>query len=230
MILINNPRLLSHSCKLIFSLGNLRIKFTAKNKLVTIHTQSTGKSEWRFILSTFLVFIYTIQCLMKRTNTLIDSVLAWNSLLMLYVSQAYIHQLRIKSHEIAFMINSLYHLDSLHPDHSGKESHSKVIKAKIVCAYILNLTAILMPIGFIHGPHWVNPCRTTLIGYWLLRRCYSHMQTTATTCEVFTDYLTHFGVILVNHWLWSFSIHAAAFGTAVIHTLCVTTLQQIIES
>lgn len=186
--------------------------------------------ELKCFISTLLVFVYANQCVSGKASTPLETVLALNCLMLLLLCQAYIHQLRKKSRDIGVLINVLFQLDNTYgnPCESRNKNNSTKIKGILAFAHTITLTAILFPIGVVHGMHWINPCKTTLVGYWLIRKCYSGTEA-ATFTDTLVDFGSKFGVIMVNHWLWSFSFHASCFASGAIHALAVTAFQQIIQ-
>lgn len=46
-----------------------------------------------------------------------------------------------------------------------------VAKLTIAYAYCAFLTGPIVSSGLVYGLHWLNPCKPSLIGYWLLQEC-----------------------------------------------------------
>lgn len=232
MIIPENPHLFGYLCKLIHFWGNVRIKFNPTQNVVTTERKASSKvsPEIKYFLLAFMVLVYAHQFIQRKSGSPMETVTAWNCLMLLVASQSYIHQLRIKSSEIAVLFNSIFQLDSTYPNtcKARRDSNPVQIKAMVAFAYILVLTAVLYPIGCVYGLHWINPCKTTLVGYWLIRKCYSGIEA-KTFADSVVDLVSKFVVLLANHWVWSFSFHASCFGTGAIHGLAVASLQQIIQ-
>lgn len=230
MILSRNPILFSYLCKLAYSLGNHEIKFNKNSKQVTLVQDSSIHlySQWTSYASAFLVSIYALQYALEPNSTPMEHTLHWISLLILAIGNAYIYQVKSKRSEITFLVQSLFKLESIFPAKDCDNRTPLKIRAKVAVVYAAMLSAILIPIGFVHGQHWANPCKTTLAGYWIIRKCYAATEAVRLVQDV-ADHVVQFGVIIVNHWLWSFSFHAAVFGVGFIMILGMIVLQQFIQ-
>lgn len=230
MIIAENPRLFRNLCKLAYSFRTLKIRFDETSKIVSFVNNSNSKSfvDWRYLLSAVLTGLYAIQCLLKKSSSgnPMESVLIWFSLATLVACQLYLHQLRKKHLELAFLFNSLFRINLPLENNDSKQKCSG-FKANVALAYTLLLTGVVLPTGFVHTLHWKNPCKTTLAGYWLIPRCYSSKLAEASENE-FADFAWQLGVILVIHWLWMFLYHASIFGTAS-QALLVAAFQQILQ-
>lgn len=208
MILAANPLLLRKLCTLIHFWGNLRIEFNVTQKKVTIETKADPKviSEFKYLISGFLALVYSHQCIWRKGGSPLDTVTAWNCLMLLILSQSHILQVRNKAKEIAVLINVLFQLDSAYYNPSGSGSNTGKMKGILAFAYMTLFTAVACPIGIVYGMHWSNHCKSALVGYWLIRKCYSGMEATNLNNSL-VDLVSRFGVILPNHWLWPSSFH-----------------------
>lgn len=224
MILAQNPRLLSYLCKLAHSLGNLEVRFDPDARRLTLdqNCSKSVTSNWRYYLLTMLATIFLFQCVLNADASCVGSVLACIFLGVLYTAAAYTFEVRRKAIEIRDCVNALFQLDSILPGKPGVRTLLLLI-IYILFVYIVNLTTIILPLVFVHGFHWINSCRLTLVGYFLIPRCHLHTET------ALTDIAIQLFLILLNHWMWSFVFHGTMFGACVVLILAVTAVQQFIK-
>lgn len=224
MILAQNPRLLSYLCKMARSLGTLEAKFDPDSRqfILDKDCSTSVTDKWRYYLFTTLSTSLTFQCVQKTDLTSIESVLAWILLVVLYTAATYTFEVRRKAIEIRDCVNALFQLDSILPGKYGERT-SLSIKIYIVFVYIVNLSTVVLPLAFAHGFHWMNPCRLTLSGYFLIPRCHSHGEATI------TGFIIQFCVITLNHWMWSFVFHGTMYGACIMPILAVISIQQFIQ-
>lgn len=230
MIINQNPRLFGYVCKLAYLLGNLQMKFNPVTKQVTLDSNRSTKylTSGRYYLSTCLVTIIGIQCALKEKGSLMEKIITWNSLLFLLIGHVYIREFKAKSNEILLLIRNLFQIYHILP--SMKENHKAplLIKINVAFVYAGMLTVLILPIGFVHGLHWENPCKPALAGYWLIPRCHSVTGSTGSLTS-FDDFLIQPFVLVMNHWLWSFSCHAAICAVCMVLIFVVISILQLVE-
>lgn len=228
MILAQNPLLLSKLCLLARSVGCIEIRFYPKFGQVSLDNQHSAHlilTKRRYLFAAILIAIYALQCICRSNGASVDIgvVLAWVLLIMLMVSGCYVLEVRRKSIEIRDSINAIFQLDSILPDKSKKTGTSLAFKVNIAFGYAALLTVLLEPIVIVHGIHWVNPCKDTLVGYWLIPRCHSDGENSC------MGFLLRLCVMSSNHWMWSFVGHGAVFGLTIMQLLTVVAMQQFIQ-
>lgn len=224
MIISQNPRLLSHLCMLAHFTRNLEIKFNPNTSQVTVDGDSNmvSISKWRYVLSVVLSIIYILQLVFEGDNSQPESVLAWVLLIMIVAGHTYVIDIRRKASEIRDCINALHQLNFILPDKSEKQP-LLLLKLYVAFVYTTVVTALILPAMIVHGLHWINPCKPTLVGYWIIPSCQPKVVDSS------VDILVQACVILMNHWLWSFIVHATVFGASSIHILAVISIQQFIQ-
>lgn len=111
-----------------------------------------------------------------------------------------IHMEALRSHagELCLYVNGL--LKFPNNNSFGSQTSFKKLsildKLNIVFAYILPPMTMLLPICFVYGLHLLNPCKASLLGYWMLPECQSCGGRT-----VFGRIIKSV-VIVCNHALW----------------------------
>lgn len=86
----------------------------------------------------------------------------------------------------------------------------------VTCAFCMLYAYALFPLLFlvsfvcVYGLHAYNPCKATLLGYWLLPECHSQ------SFNLFVNFAVKFVVLLTNHWIWSYAFSAITVEIGVI--------------
>ncbi len=91
-------------------------------------------------------------------------------------------------------------------------------KCTMLFCYILPLYCMGSPFILVYGIHWQQPCKSSLIGYWLLNEC-SNIHTEECTnsgCGAILSFILKFAVFLINQWNMSFVLSVIPFAGAVI--------------
>lgn len=223
MIIARNPRLLSYLCTQARCMGILKIRFDPASRHITLINVSTPPLlvRWRHYLLAILATIYILQCIQKNNVINEESVLAWIFLIMFLGTTTYTFEVRRKAVEIRDCVEALFQMDSILPESPGVRS-PRLLKIYLIFLYIVSLSAPAFPLGIVYGLHWGNPCRSTLVGYFLIPRCSSDIEAT------WTDFVVQICVQVVNHWIWSFVCIGTAFGSCLLNLLVVVAIQQLI--
>lgn len=229
MIIAQNPHLFCYLCKLAYSLRTLPIKFDPISSEITLEIQTKKfRAKCRYYFAAFLTATVALQCFLKRNSTLMESVIAWNSLAFLLIGHAFVRELRLKPDEIRSLFKSLFQINFILPNKQATSKTPFLIRVNVVVVYGVLFGAPLLPIGFAHGLHWANPCKPALAGYWFIPKCHSKVNPEL-GLDAFVDYSIQFLVIMLNHWLWSVSLHAPAFAICGVTVLVVVAIKQFIQ-
>lgn len=223
MSLVSNPRCLAYFCSLVSGIGIIPIKFFPRFRRIMLSSKSASRTKWNHHFSSVLVAILIVQWIHNDQKLSSDGLVTWISLSILITSQIFIQQEKSKMHEIVQFCNGLFQFDEIYPI-TGKGSRIPLkIKINMVMVYCMSLSAVAFPPGYAYGLHWWSPCKSSLVGYWIIPEC-SLIQ-----CPKFAETLIKCVVLLINHWLWSLSMHGGTFCVAVLNTMCVSTIHQFIQ-
>lgn len=231
MIITQNTKLLSRLFKLARSVRNVQIRFDTNSLQVLLCNEQSHncfKARIPHILSTIMVAILFLQCRLDNGSTPLEIILGWISLAILIGCQCCLVEMKRKPTEIRDFINALLQLDFIFKEETENRRMPLVHKINLAAVYALIMTAIVLPIGFVYIFHWENPCKSTLVGYWAIWKCYTSNEA-ADMIPPFADLLSQFLVILLNHWLWSFSLHGAVFCVGLMQILGTISIQQLIQ-
>lgn len=92
--------------------------------------------------------------------------------------------------------------------------------AKAFCSSVMTL-----PVSYIYGLHWNDPCKPSIIGSFLLRQCRNLGQ-----YETGLDQIAKVLVFLGNHWIWAFTLNVSLFVVSGIQVLCTLSLRGYLKT
>lgn len=140
----------------------------------------------------------------------------------------YLYELATKPGEITFLLNALFQMNRILPEKLERKRTSTLIKMNLVFVHAAIASAVAMPVILVHGLHWGNPCRASIAGHRLIRRCHTDRSRIRWMFEAF-HFVMELFVMMVNHWLWSLSFHSGLFAICTILTMAVLAIQQFIQ-
>lgn len=144
-----------------------------------------------------------------------------------------VHELKKKPTEIVCLLNYIFQLDAIIPESTSKEEISPLeVKINIAFVHCELISVFLLPIAIVYGLHLSHPCQSTLVGYWILPYCktsFLEIQEDTTTFVARVMCLSiEIPVFLLNHWMWSFAMHACGFGVCIFLILGVRAIYQFV--
>ncbi|CAL8121576.1 unnamed protein product [Orchesella dallaii] len=126
---------------------------------------------------------------------------------------------RNKAREIVLYINGLLRL----PIQNFWKDVCLIHRVNLAYAWVWYVTISITPTVMVIGLHWKNPCRSTLLGGWLLPECRT-TQDDAITKGIFHmvwRFLSKTVVLVINHLLWSKSLSSGIVCMVVLQNLCM---------
>jgi len=109
-----------------------------------------------------------------------------------------------------------------------KRSKPLIEKINVAFAYLVYLTGIFLPLVFVYGLHWWNPCKVSLAGYWLLSECRRNPDEKISIGLLVRMWklLVKSTIFLINHWIWAFQLHTIVYIVGVPQILCTLSLRE----
>lgn len=232
MILHQQLSVLAQICRLssILHKTKFRLHRTEKNPFRTF--DDTGKIYIHSRLE-FRWYVYLLTTIMscaqyyvyKPLASLEETVLFWMSLASHLSFLCYNYVNETKTAEITLYLNSLYEFESLYknviPTYSEKSFQTKMGLLWVNCGIASLMVA---PLFIVYGIHWINPCKISLLGFWMLDNC----QPKKDHFVMIPKKLVKLLVFLGNHWMWAFGIYGTLLGVLVINTLTIICLYEIV--
>lgn len=145
---------------------------------------------------------------------------------------------------ICHYINGLAQFHSIYSKHSnsskGKNVSQKLTLQNMLfwgAIFGLFFTCYLLPVAYAYPLHWMNPCKPSLSGYWLLPECHKFEGSLFKYSENVSSQLFEqiFGILLkiiimmINHWLWAFGCNAAILAIGGMMLMCTMTMVECID-
>lgn len=132
--------------------------------------------------------------------------------------------LRLKASTVCQYVNGIFHLADTFKQSNSKRKLPLVIFIDVAYAYMTCYVYTVFPFCFVYGLHWLQPCKSSLMGYWLLPECSS-----SSLCESPNSFVK-LVIFLINHWMWSMGFHAGALGLCGVLIMCTVTMWEYLNS
>jgi len=99
---------------------------------------------------------------------------------------------------------------------SSKAKRSLLYNLNLGLAYAMFSTEILIPAVLLDMLHWISPCQSSLLGYWLLNECWHSTHGFKTVGFACVKFL----VFILKHYFWQTIVIVAIFFTVVPAIFC----------
>lgn len=99
------------------------------------------------------------------------------------------------------------------------------------CIFAMFITWFALPIMYSYGLHWINPCKPSLAGYWLLPECHFRLHEKFGNGLLIgvLDTTLKVVIMLANHWIWVFGTNNAILTLGGLLLMCTVSLKECIE-
>ncbi len=192
--------------------------------------------KYKSILHTSLVGLQLFQCLLSSTTLVhqkqsaFDKIFGWLSFLMLLTTSIFLHVTRIHGPILGSYFNNIFDI-SKRIIYVPKLSDFATNKARL----ILLAAPILLFSGNVFGPilvfgfHWKNPCKSSLVGYFILEECYVANIETLGIITVIRRGLAKTAAFIVNSCIWNLGGSSGGFLVTVCYIISPIVQQEIIQ-
>lgn len=218
MVFSENVNLVLILSRLAYTLDCAPIKFDRRTKRA--HLLNKSKSL-NFRLFTLLVLLTAAQCLFKKADLVIKSVIAWCGLTLLIMTQVQGYICQIKSQEMVQYINDAFLLESNYFDASTKLPDPFSVKLNLVFVKLALITAMVFPACFSFILHWKQPCKASLTGYFFIIQCHTKFSEKAGNLPEALYLLTKVLVMVFNQWMWTFAVYASTFCVSIFQVMAI---------
>lgn len=217
-----------HLCTLVAVLKTVPIKLHPHDQLIT-RIKTPNKYSCKLCLFIFLSMNFVTQFFLSRDTTALDKVVNGIFLGILLCCMSQVLVCAAKIDEMVLLLNSNFRFEYLHCDKTRiKKPLPLRDKINLVFVWCIIFSALTYPTVFVYGFHWKNPCKPSLVGYWLIEECYSDRYKSYQFKEMWNIF-TKFSVLTMNQWMWTYALHTTAFCSCVFLTLAVSTIRSFIE-
>lgn len=224
-------------CRFCRSLKSIVITWEKpKNGLSLVKGFTKGNILWKIHFSTYTLFAILVaaQSELFREN----SGVTFNQLLISkfgiichFVFQIFILICYHNASFICAYVNGLLQFEqknSLQLNKVKRQNKKNVLEVlNLAFTYGYIGTISILPVAFVYGLHWFNPCSPSLAGYKVLKECGNRgeMPILKETGEL----LLKIVVFLVNHWFWAFGSSICLFLLSGILILCSFSFREYIQ-
>lgn len=186
---------------------------------------TSTKFETRWYLHLLSITISCLQYLLKKSASVEEAVLFWIFLMGRISFHCYIYARETKPTEITLYINSLYQLESMFenitPVNFNKSFQTRMA---VIVMHCVIFCVTIFPFVVTYALHWRNPCKATLVGFWMLEECLGGEQNLSL---IIPSMVLKVLVFLANHWVWAYGLQGVLFGVLVINTLAIISLHEL---
>ncbi len=163
-----------------------------------------------------------------------ELLLGWFSWLGLQACAMYIYLLKNKGHQLKYYLDNLLAFRKKHTIKtcnltSYPNTHSLIEFSNLLLGYLILLTAVGIGPCFVLILHWSNPCKPSLLGYFLLEECHRTNGSLNHVIQIIWTQIKTGTVFLFNIWLWYFGFHGLAFGFTVVHITLTMIVRECIQ-
>lgn len=165
MTLDQNPRLFSCFCHLLSGVGIINLKFLPRSKQVILLSKSADCKKWKLRIPTVLVAVGICQCALNSDKLSAEAAVAGVGVVTLIACQIIGYQEKAKEHEITQYCNGLFQFEEKYSTVLSKDNKAPfIIWISILMVYATLITMVALPLSFVYGFHWLNPCKPSLVG------------------------------------------------------------------
>lgn len=232
-------KFLSLAFKLANHLNSVVIKWDPKaQRMLLNHSHTIQKRDkqrctiFRAFTCVFLVgVVISLAWGIFRVKDTLNLILLFLSLIGSITGYCYHSVLHRNAHDFCVFANGLHAIS-----HKLKQNRTKRDTTALlheIAAYMLLISAILYAPTFAYAFHFQNPCKPSLMGYWLLPECWiktCSFSTKPTNAVVQAIY--HFQKMILltaNYWLVSFGVNAGPLAVGYLMLLCTVSLKQCLK-
>lgn len=225
----NDVKILGEAIWLSKILGSSPIDSSRKQRRLHVSKYSASFNR-KLLIHRALIFILLFGGII-RINVHLESgwtnqILFGLALLILSTVNVYLVSIKNNATSICVYINSIMHNSNCLKetravafDTNGFQNSLK-LQLNLFLAYNLQLTAVILPVCFVYGLHWNNPCKPSLVGYFLMPTCaLESLPSGSFFLRVFLQGLKIL-MLIINHWTWAYAYNAVPLVGSIIVIRC----------
>lgn len=180
--------------------------------------------KYKTFVAKVLLGILFLQCIQVSLRPSVtrhyEFVLSWFSFCVLTTATYHLHELQQKSDVLITYLTSILHLQrristtTRHRIWSLNEMLNRIFALMTLC------TGFVYTPVFLLGFHYSNPCQASLIGHQLMMDCKNGANLSMETYQYLQKEFEKLSVLLLNIWVWYFTMNATVFAAAVVMIIC----------
>ncbi len=213
-------------------------QYSQKFKFVPKTRSETKKLRYKTCTHTVLAIIIFLQLTFgARFNfgnapNIFDKFLAFFCLWCNGIQTCYLQFSRLNQYNLESFLNSILKFSRKNTDTLAKpkEQSDGLETFKLVLVPMLMISITIFVPCFVFGLHWINPCKPSLLGYFLLEECYNNTNLYQGYLYLFIRVVFKLCICILNVWMWYFSAFCVCFFTSAISLISPLILSKSITS
>lgn len=197
------------------------------------------KLKTHFIIFAITIKLFQISCVFKhktaqqQTNDAPETIFGLFSWIVLAVTSTYSFLSINKGATLKTYLNGLFIFQKkygLKEKFKFKYKHLPMEFLSLLLTPAALLTVFIFPPVYVLGMYWFNPCKPSLIGYFIIPECYQKQNYMFSNIfYTTTRVMAKFTVFVGNIYVWYFCVHAFVFIFLAIHVIGTTMLRENIS-
>lgn len=213
-------------------------KFQQDIKFLAISSYHLKTLKWRGYFYTFLTSLQLLQCIVTSNskikityNSVSNTIVGYLAFLILSACGCYLHLIRDRGNELQVYTNDLLAFKTKYSSNNDKMQISVNAIDFLSLQYILFglIAGVIFSPCFVMGIHWGNPCKTSLLGYYILDECWRIETTDIQLVQFLRRAITKIMVFVLNIWMWYFGSNGMVFVGLAINVICTMMFRKSIN-
>ncbi len=241
-MILQNISLFSLTVRIAQSLGSILLRWnikTQKMNLVSNYSHKNKKLKQKLVIQAVLLLIMAFQGIFlmpafqqtKSYNFIVKIVYGFG--LVIFSTHFQVQVCLRQATNICLYVNGILQFQTKYRNIATNgisgpmftRPLSLIERMNVFYAYAYCPSMLCLPIAYIYGLHWMDPCKPSIIGYWLIPECGTYWNS-GNWIWSFSGKLV---VFVINHWTWSFSLNVSTLVICGIQILCTLSLRGFIE-
>ncbi len=175
------------------------------------------------VLTLLLFFQCTFHARLKTDNPLniSDKILSWFCFMLAVLQACFLYSTLVHRSTLEIFLNSILKFSRNLPKTFVKVNKSPLIVESfnlLLVPMLMFSIAVFVPF-FVFGFHWTNPCKPSLLGYFLLEECHNSAYYRTDILFLILRGFIKIGVYALNIWMWNFGTFCLCFIASAINLI-----------
>jgi len=199
-----------------------------KNQVKTVNPSDLKKVSRTYLIQSLFTVIFLLQFLYETVKNLETSFtskfICGIATIALPGVNLILHLLKTHASDIQLYINGLFQYIGAYTDDSFHRKKNQLEVLNLGFAKLAYYSCKICSFTIVFGLHTFDPCKSSLVGYWMIQECSPKLETTW-----LLHWLLKVLVLLINYKVWETNVNAALFMVVELNLLCTNTLKENLE-
>lgn len=241
-MLVHNIKLFSTICSISASLGSLIVTWDNNLRALVYNikdsddavalTKKTQKLKRLTNFHTLAVLIVILQFLLGSNTSVFVKAQEVIAIGIMQCLNSHLHSCRIRAQDLIVYINGHFQFYDMYYHRRRKKGQVQITiteKLNKLFAQVFALTGLTFPTA-VSAVHYMDPCRASLPGYWLLEECNPTKSTILNhTVLTIKSILARIAIFICSQWIWQFGVNASVFVNGGLMALATTGIKEHLE-